>query len=116
MMPSRLGMTVAAFVPSGSTMREFVERVAGRKLEPWELDALEISLMESEKEQQERREAFDRDLRALTVSMRFSFGLLPIPTLGPGLGEPGRIASAIRCARRRKRNRAAAASRRRNRK
>lgn len=85
-------------------------RAIGRSLTERELDYLEWAI----------RQAGERGkLAAAEMAQSLSLQLMPpdppIPTYGPGLGEPGRIASERRVARRRARNKVAAASRRRNR-
>lgn len=122
--PARTGMGAGLLVlgiASREELRVFVEKCAGRAITEWELDALDAAIRQAERFgdsllDQAKRDAWD--LSQIEVSLRASivddFVQWP-PRYGPGLGEPGRIASARRCARRRKRNKAAAASRRRNR-
>jgi hypothetical protein len=117
--PSRAGMSAGLRILGITTRAElqvFASACTGRALNEWELDALEAALQQADQIDRAKREAWDR--AALELSLRDSFRddfPLPTPTYGPGLGEPGRIASALRCARRRQRNRIAAKSRRRNR-
>lgn len=117
--PARAVMSAGLQVlggPSRAVLRAVVSSIAGRALEEWELDALEAALQQAEHLNQAKRAEWDH--AAITASLRESIRddfPLPTPTYGPGLGEPGRIASARRCERRRKRNKAAAQSRRRNR-
>lgn len=117
--PSRAGMSAGLQV-LGSTSRAMLRVVAsslaGRALDEWELDALEAALQQAEHLGQAKRAEWDH--AAMTVSLREAIRddfPLPTPLYGPGLGEPGRIASALRCALRRHRNKIAAKSRRRNR-